>query len=124
MSEITKKHKMKYKFFKFISLALILGPVFYAFFYAFINGDVKEKVALSFSGIVAIIFVVLNVLFKYRIRSTIWILLLGIHFVISNMTALLLALAITTILDEFVFSPLSKVYLEKYKINREIDKRG
>lgn len=89
----------------------------------FYNGSVHQKITLGIVLIIAVLLVVVNVVLKYHIRSVLWILILGIYFCLDNIMPLLLIVAIGTILDEFVLSPLHKSFKNKAKINNEIDKR-
>jgi membrane protein YdbS with pleckstrin-like domain len=81
------------------------------------------KTALALSITVAGILTLVNLLLKYSIRSTVWILLIGIYVALRNITPLLIIIAVCTIIDEFIVHPLYKHYKERYHINKEIDKR-
>lgn len=124
MTDITKKYKNRCIFFKILSISCTLIPLLIYTIIAFASGEAHEKVSLGLCLLAAIIFTGINIVFKYHIRSTVWLLLLGIHCCISNMTTLLLIIAVTTLFDEFIFTPLSKKYRQKWQINNEIDKRG
>lgn len=89
----------------------------------FIEGETVEKLTLGMTFIAAGILTVINVLFKYHIRSTIWILVLGIYFCLDSILPLICMIAVGTILDEFILTPLHKKYKNKAIINREIDRR-
>lgn len=123
-SDITKKYQRLAILFHALSLLVLISPLAYYIIYGFINGETTEKLTLGITFVIATILVVINILFKYRIRSTVWILVLGIYFCIENIMPLLLMIAIGTILDEFVLTPLYKSYHNKCTINKEIDKRG
>jgi hypothetical protein len=123
MSDITKKYKRKARFCSFISISLIVIPLLIYAVLGFVNGSISEKVCLGMTLVVCLIFVLVNSVFKYHIRSTIWIMLLGIQICLNNITSLLIIVAISTMMDEFIFSPLAKKYKQKYIINNEIDKR-
>ena len=123
MSDITQKYKKRYKILTLLSIMLNLVPLAIYSVYGFIQGSIGEKVTLSITLIICIIFVAINLVFKYHIRSTIWILLLGIQICLKNITVLLIIIALLTILDEFIISPLSKKYKTKFVINNEIDER-
>lgn len=123
VSDITKKYRTISIVLFWLSLIVTLAPVVVYAVLGFINGEVHQKLALGITLIAAIILTVINLLFKYHIRSVIWIMVLGIYFCIENIMPLLLIVAIGTILDEFVLSPLHKLYKSKARINREIDKR-
>lgn len=123
-SDITKKYQRLAILFQALSILVLVAPLAYYTIYGFINGEVTEKLTLGVTFVVACILLVINVLFKYHIRSTIWILVLGIYFCIDSIMPLLLMVAIGTILDEFVLTPLYKSYKNKCTINKEIDKRN
>ena len=124
MSQRTKKFKILYITFSIISFLLTLGPVLFYIVKGYIDADLtKEKVALTGVILCAIILTGINVLIKHHIRSTIWLLMLGIYYCVDNIMPLLLMIAIGTILDEFIVSPLKKSFKNKKIINSEIDKR-
>lgn len=124
MTEVTKKYKKRAKWLQFISVSLLIVPLLVYAIMGFINGNIGEKVTLGMTLIVCLILVLVNAVFKYHIRSTIWIMLLGIQICLSNITSLLVVIASCTMLDEFIITPLAKKYKQKYIINNEIDKRG
>lgn len=123
MSNITKKYNRLYWLFRSLSFLILVLPLFIYGVRGFIVGEVTEKFTLGMTISIAMILVILNILFKYHIRSTIWIVVLGIYFCIDNIMPLLLCIAVATIVDEFVLTPLYKSYKNKTTINREIDKR-
>ena len=120
---LTKKYKRLWLLFSFLSFALTIGPLGYYISKAFIEGDTKEKLCLGLLGTASIILVCINVLCKKRIRSVLWLLVLGIYIVLENLVPLLLFIAIGTILDEFIFEPLAKKFKTDYICQRNIDKR-
>lgn len=126
MTDITKKYKKRARIYNILSFLLLFAPVIVYAIIAFINGDITigKKVVLGFSLIFALVLTIINALTKYRIRSTLWIVLLGIYYCLNNILPLLLMIAIGTITDEFVISPLQKKNKRLYEINNEIDKRG
>lgn len=123
-SDITKKYRRLSIIFAILSISVTILPVVYYVVLGFIEGGIKQKATLGMTVTVALILTVVNIIFKKHIRSTIWILVLGIFICLKNILPLLLILAIGTILDEFVFTPLHKSYKEKAAINKEIDKRS
>lgn len=122
-SDITKKYGRISILLFWLSLAVTILPVVVYAIIGFANGAVHEKLTLGITLIVAIILAAVNVIFKFHIRSVLWIMVLGIYFCLDNIMPLLLIVAIGTIVDEFLLSPLHKLYKNKAKINREIDKR-
>ena len=123
-SDITKRYHRLSILFRILSFIVLVVPVVVYAVMGFINGEITEKLTLGITLIIAIILVALNILFKYHMRSTIWIVVLGIYFCIQDIMPLLLCVAIGTILDEFIFTPLYKSYGNKATINKEIDRRN
>lgn len=122
-SDITKKYTTLSRLFGILSLIVTIVPILVYVGIGFANGDISQKVTLGFTFMIAIILLLVNIIFKFHIRSVLWILVLGIYFCLKDILPLLLILAIGTILDEFILSPLHKSFKSKAKINREIDKR-
>lgn len=122
-SQITRKYANLSLLFGSLSFLVLSAPLVYYAVLAFINGETTEKFTLCLCFVMAAIFLAINVIFKYHIRSTIWIVVLGIYFCLDDIQVLLIMVAIGTILDEFILTPLHKSYKQKAGINREIDKR-
>ena len=123
-TEVTKKYKKRAKWLRIISSSLTVLPLIIYSIIGLVQGPVTHKVTLSLTLIVCIVFTLITTIFKHRIRSTIWILLLGIYMCMKNITPLLIIIVISTILDEFVIEPQAKKYKQKYIINNEIDERS
>lgn len=125
MSERTKYQKGLTIFLGIFSFVITYLPLIIAVIMGFANGDIetRNKVVLGLTVIVAVIFAIFTFLFKHRIRSTLWILLLGCYIALDNMLWLIVTLAVCTMLDEFVIHPLYKKYKNLYTINKELDKR-
>ena len=121
---MTKKYKIKLNICRLLSFTLTVLPVIIYTIMGFIDGTIGEKVSLGICVILALMFMLINVMFKYHIRSTLWVLLIGIYVCIDNIIPLLIIMAATTIIDEFVLVPLINKYKNKYIINKEIDLRG
>lgn len=121
---MTKKYKIKLNICRLLSFTLTVLPVIIYTIMGFMDGSIGEKVSLGICVILALIFVLINIMFKYHIRSTLWVLLIGIYVCIDNIIPLLIIMAATTIIDEFVLVPLINKYKNKYIINKEIDLRG
>ena len=121
---MTKKYKIKLNICRLLSFTITVLPVIIYVIKGFMDGSIGEKVSLGICVILALMFMLINVMFKYHIRSTLWVLLIGIYVCIDNIIPLLIIMATTTIIDEFVLVPLIKKYKNKYIINKEIDLRG
>lgn len=123
MSDVTKKYKIWNIIMLTISTLLCYLPLLIALISGFNYSDGAGKVTLSICCVFALLLTIINIISKYSIRSTMWIVLLGIYSVLDNVMPYLIAIAICTVLDEFIFSPLHKYFKDKLIINREIDKR-
>lgn len=123
MSDVTKRYKILNFIFSLFSICLCYVPLLVALIRGFTYDDGAGKVTLSICCVFALLLTIINIISKYSVRSTMWILLLGIYSVLDNVMPYLIAIAICTVLDEFIFSPLHKYFKNKLSINREIDKR-
>lgn len=124
LSNETKKYKRLSKLFGLLSLLCTVFPVAYFTIQAFIQGEVQEKVTLGCTLIVCLILVALNTIKKENLRSPVYIMILGIYVCLDNLLSLFLIMAITTMAEEFIFSPLHNSFKNKAVINKEIDRRG
>ena len=125
MSTMTSKYK-KLSILTFLLSAMCsLCPILIYVIKAFVDKDVQEvnKYTLGIMCSVALIVTIINIAAKLHLRCIPWILLLGIYVCLKDITALLVIMAITTIIDELILTPLHKSFKNKYTINKEIDKR-
>lgn len=109
--------------YKALSIIVTLGPMMFYVIMGFIHGETTQKFAMGSCAVVAIILVAVNIIMKINLRSPLWILLIGVYICLRKIEVLLIVMAVTTMLDEFWFSPAYKSFKGKYTINREIDKR-
>ena len=123
MKSPTKKYKRLALSFSLLSILVLLAPMVYYLVEAFIAGVVIEKLALGGLATMAIILTLFNTIMKANLRSPIWLLLIGIFLVLENILPLIIFIAVGTILDEFLLTPLARRYRNLYTINKEIDKR-
>lgn len=120
---MTKKYKNDYILCKALSVLIILIPLIMYTIKGFCEGTPTSKVTLGVCVTTALILTIINIVFKYHMRSTIWILMIGLYVAVDNIITLLIMLAVTTIIDEFILTPLARHYKAKYTINKEIDNR-
>jgi hypothetical protein len=120
---MTKKYKTLATIFTILSFVLTCGPLGYYFITGFMVADVSHKFILSMSLIMCLFLTIISLIAKFHLRSPLFIILLGLYFVLNNIATLLVFLAVATILDELLFTPLARHYRNKARINREIDKR-
>ena len=125
MSTMTQKYKRLSILTFLLSAICSLCPILIYVLKAFIDKDVQEvnKYTLGIMCSVALVITLINIVAKLHLRCIPWILLLGIYVCLRDITALLVIMAITTIIDELILMPLHKSFKNKYTINKEIDKR-
>lgn len=122
-SDVTAGYKKKYYILTAISWAIVFGPLLGYIIYGYIVSNTIQKVTLSTTIVAAIVLTVISILFKKKVRSTVFILILGIYVAISKIQVLIIIMCFTTMLDEFLVTPLQRSMKEKLTINREMDKR-
>lgn len=122
-SEQTKKYRIAFRTLTVISWVLVLGPLVGYLIYAMIVSGTVEKAGLMTSLFVSLVLTAISVILKLHIRSTLFILLLGVYLAIREISVLLIIMSVCTVLDEFLITPLQKVYQNKLRINKEMDKR-
>ena len=120
---MTEKYKKTFVFCRTLSLLMTIIPILVYIVVGFSEGTIRSKLVLGACLTIALIFVIINILAKHKIRSTIWILMIGLYSACKNIIPLLIIIAVTTVIDEFVLEPLYKKNKEKYIINKEIDLR-
>ena len=125
MSTMTHKYKRLSILTFLLSAICSLCPILIYVLKAFIDNDVQEvnKYTLGIMCSVALVVTLINIVSKLHLRCIPWILLLGIYVCLKDITTLLVIMAITTIIDELILTPLHKSFKNKYTINKEIDKR-
>ena len=123
MSKPTKTYKSKAIFFFVLSMLATVGPILVFVIWAFVTSETHQKVVLSMTLIGAAILAALSLIQKLHLRSPVFLILIGLWFVLDKVMACIIVIALCTVLDELVFWPLYKSYSSKFKINKEIDKR-
>lgn len=123
-SDVTQKYRVYYWVTLVLSWVVIFTPIIYYTILAFMNGTNVQKFALGLTFFAALALTAINILKKLNLRCITWLLVLGISFCLNEITTLIIFMAVTTIIDEIVLTPLNRYYREKLSINKEIDKRG
>lgn len=82
------------------------------------------KVSLVAMLFLALILTAINVIAQKHLRCPIWVLLIGIYIAMDKyLMPLIIILAITSILDDLVFTPLIHYYYTQTVASKTIDKR-
>ena len=124
MSKTTKKYKIGYIITAIISWIAFIGPTIYFVATAFIGSNLAvEKVALATSILVVLVLSGIAFVNKVALRSRLWIVMLGLYYVLPTIELAILTIGIGQILHELIFEPIKKYYKQRYIINKEIDKR-
>ena len=123
MSDRSKALKKKYLLFKICSLLLLFVPLVVFVVVAFIRGTTTQKMSLGIGVTLCLIFTIANAMFKWAPRSAIWILMIALTIAMEKIQSVIYVVGICAIIEECVTSRLESYYLQKYKINKEIDAR-
>lgn len=122
-SELTKKYRKLSIFTWWLSLLVLLTPISYYVVRAFMIGNTVEKLSLGCLAVSAIIITCISLKQKLRLRSPLWICLLGVYIILDKIIPLLIMVAIGVILDELILSPLHNRFKEKADHNANADER-
>lgn len=125
-SEYTKLCRRKLWLYRIIDALLLLVPLIAYFGFALASGEVTTtgKVTLVGTVAIALVLVVFNVIAQKRLRCPIWIVLIGFFVAIKNwLLPLIIILAIVSVLDDLVLTPIISYYRSKLIANKAIDDR-
>lgn len=108
-----------------LSILLNVGPIATYCVIGFVQGTaLVEKVALSMTILVVAILSVIAWANKLVLRSRLWILLVGVFFVLDTFLTPLIILGVCQVVDELLVCPIKHHIKTRYTINKEIDRRG
>ena len=125
-SAFTKSCRKKLWFFRILDWLCLSLPLLIYLVIALENDGIKvsQKVAVVGTLIVAIILTILNVIGQKRLRCPIWIILIGLFIAIRDqLLPLVIILAIVSVLDDLVFTPVISYYHTKTIASKTIDQR-
>lgn len=125
-SKYTKECRFKLWLFRILDLICLAAPLIIYIIIALSSGEavVAQKVAVVSTTMVALILTAFNVLAQKKLRCPIWIILIGLFVAIRDyLMPLIIILAITSILDDLVFTPLIGYYKTKLISNKAMDER-
>jgi len=124
-SKYTKEARFKLWFFRILDwICLGLPIIIYVIIALAGDGLVAQKVAVVATTMVAIILTVFNIISQKKLRCPIWIILIGLFIAIKRyLLPLIIILAITSVLDDLVFTPLISYYRTKLIANKAMDER-
>lgn len=109
-----------------INVLCLFVPVIVYVIIALANGGVTApgKITIVATVMISIILTSFNVITKHNLRCPRWIVLIGLYVAFrESLLPLIIMLAITSALDDFVFSPLIVHFKNELEASRVIDKR-
>lgn len=126
-SDRTKQARVLQIIFFTIHILCLIGPFVYYLPAAFILGEVVQKISLGLTVILAIVLAaisfIVDVTHRAGLHRTIlWLLIIGIMTCLARVQTFIWIMAITSILDELIFSRLANKYKTIKNTNKEIDK--
>ena len=123
MSKESEKAKKLYHIFRGLSIAVTMGPLLVYFILSFARATVVNKLVVGSTLALVLVLTLINLIGKYKLRSPLFLLLIGIYVGLGNILTPLYITTIGVVLDEFIFSPCAAKYKDLYTINHTMDKR-
>lgn len=120
-----KECKIKKLIFGILHFLLMLGPIVGFAIYGFATSEASSQVSFILTAIGALIVAIFSALVavKHRAglhRTIMWLLIIGILFMLNEIKSFIWIVAITAIVDEIVISKLYDKYCNLVTINKEI----
>lgn len=125
-SKFTKQCRFKLWLFRILDWICLGLPLIIYVVMALASGEaiVAQKVAVVSTTMIALMLTVFNALSQKKLRCPVWIVLIGLFVAIRDyLMPLIIILAITSVLDDLVFTPLIGYYRTKLIANKAIDER-
>lgn len=125
-SEFTKVTRIKLWLTRILDWTFLFAPVFVYIGVAFFNDGVTTvaKASLATCIVIALVLTIINVVAQKRLRCPIWIILIGLYLAVKNwLLPLIVILAVTSIMDDLLFTPLIAHYKMKLEAHKAIDER-
>ena len=128
VSDRTKQCRLLKNVFGLLHFLCLFGPLLYFIPYGYITGETVSKIGMSFTIILSVVLAVISILVSVTARAGLhrcimWILIAGVLFCLKEVQVFIWIMAITSILDELVFTKLRDHYKAALISNKEIDRR-
>lgn len=128
VSDRTKQCRTLTTVFGLLHFLCLFGPLLYFIPYGYITGETVSKIGMSFTVILSVILAVISLLVSVTARAGLhrcimWILISGVLFCLKEIQVFIWIMAITSILDELVFTKIKDYYKAALISNKEIDRR-
>lgn len=125
-STFTKNCRIKLWLYRILDWICLFAPVLVYICIALFSGGVAVlgKVSIVATVIIALVLTVINIIAQKRLRCPIWIILIGLYVAIQQyLMPLIIILAITSVMDDLLFTPLIHYYYTKLVASKTIDER-
>lgn len=126
-SKYTKRVELLLWTYRLLDWICLFSPILVYVVIAYAQSGIRAENKLVLTGtlVIAIILTLFNTIAQKKLRCPIWLVLIGIYVCIKEwLLPLIIILAITSVLDDFVFTPLIAKYSKRYEANVVIDERG
>lgn len=129
VSDRTKYCRTMKNIFGLFHFLCLFGPLLYFIPYGYVTGDTVEKIGMSFTIILSIILAVISIIVSTTARAGLhrcimWVLIAGVLFCLKEIQIFIWIMAITSILDELIFTKIKDHYKAALIANKEIDRRS
>lgn len=125
-SKFTKRCRAKLWLFRILDWICLFAPLIVYIGIALASGQavVAQKVAVVSTTMIALMLSAFNVISQKRLRCPIWIIIIGLYVAVRDyLMPLIIILAITSVLDDLVFTPVIGFYHTKLIANKAMDER-
>ena len=125
-SDFTKVCRLTLWLYRIIDWILLFMPVIVYVVIALCDEGVTTVGKVSVVGTVAVaaILALFNIIAQKRLRCPIWIVLIGLYIAIRDyLLPLVIILAVVSICDDLILTPLISYYRSKLIANKAIDER-
>ena len=118
------KHKKLYRFFSLLELLALGIPATVYTVKGYVQAETEKKMVLTLCIVAACILLLLSFIVKFDAKISAWVLSIGLFIATGSVLEYLLVMGIASIVSGIVIEPLAKHYKERWKIQREIERRG
>ena len=114
--------------FGLLHFLCLFGPLLYFIPYGSLTGETVEKIGMSFTVITALILSIISIIVSATHRAGLhrcimWVLISGVLFCLKEIQTFIWIMALTSILDELIFTKVKDHYSAALISNKEIDRR-
>lgn len=129
MSSTTSKYLAGKRILSIIHFMLLIGPLAYFLIKGFIYGETVQKVTIGLTSFCIVLLYGLTLLIQETKRagirrSILWVTLLGLCLILTEVKIPIAVIAMCSLLDELVIQPSLNKVRELFTINKEFDKRN